>query len=250
VSDRGPLARVLFGGALLGVGALAVTGALALRGPGLVGVALATTLAGCMAAGIAREAPAARRRSALESAVWAASWTGGAVLGVAGLAALVGGVVAALVVAGGLGAWLVVTAVRGRGAWRRSGPRADRAAGPTWPVVEVLLLPVRPPREPAPSRPESPIAAAHLLPPVTALTTPALGQEWLRTTAALTGRLDPATRHLLVGRREEVLNELEHRDPDGFARWLAAGPAGSSDPADYVRGGPAQRGPVADTDAA
>jgi hypothetical protein len=62
--------------------------------------------------------------------------------------------------------------------------------------------------------------------------------------------LSPVARQTLVARREETLDELERRDPDGFARWLAAGPAAGSDPADFVRGGPAHRGPVADTDAA
>jgi hypothetical protein len=84
--------------------------------------------------------------------------------------------------------------------------------------------------------------------PVAALSTRALGQEWVRTTAALAGRLSPAARASLVGRREEALDELERRDSDGFARWLVAGPG--SDPADFVRDGPARRGPVADTDAA
>ena len=64
------------------------------------------------------------------------------------------------------------------------------------------------------------------------------------------GRLSRAARASLVGRRDETLDELERRDPAGFARWLAAGPNTGSDPADFVRGGPAQRGPVADTDAA
>ena len=86
--------------------------------------------------------------------------------------------------------------------------------------------------------------------PVAALSTRALGDEWVRTTAALAGRLSPAARAALVRRREETLDELELRDPEGFAKWLAAGPNSGSDPADYVRGGPAQRGPVADTDAA
>jgi hypothetical protein len=40
------------------------------------------------------------------------------------------------------------------------------------------------------------------------------------------------------------------RDPDGFTRWLFAGATQDSDPAAFVRGGPAHRGPVADTDAA
>jgi hypothetical protein len=84
---------------------------------------------------------------------------------------------------------------------------------------------------------------------VETLETATLGQEWLTTTVALAGRLTPTTRQSLVGRREEVLDELERRDPVGFARWLAGGPANSSDPADYVRGGPVHDGPAADTDA-
>ena len=82
------------------------------------------------------------------------------------------------------------------------------------------------------------------------MTTQALGDEWLHTTAALAGPLDPAARQSLVARREEALDELERRDPDGFAQWLMAGSTRGSDPADFVRGGPARRGPVADTDAA
>jgi len=39
-----------------------------------------------------------------------------------------------------------------------------------------------------------------------------------------------------VRRREEVLDELEVRDPGGFSRWLGGGPVPGSDPADYVQG--------------
>jgi hypothetical protein len=71
--------------------------------------------------------------------------------------------------------------------------------------------------------------------PVPQLSTRALGQEWVRTSAVLAGRLDPAMRAALVRRREEALDELELRDPVGFARWLLDGPVPGSDPADYVR---------------
>jgi hypothetical protein len=94
--------------------------------------------------------------------------------------------------------------------------------------------------------PVAPSAAGE----VEVLSTGDLGDEWLYTTAALAGGLDPATRQSLVHRREAVLDELERRDPEGFLRWLAAGPTPGSNPADVVRGGPARRGPVADTDAA
>jgi hypothetical protein len=70
---------------------------------------------------------------------------------------------------------------------------------------------------------------------VAALPTSALGREWLRTTTALSGRLQPAARESIVRRRQETLDELERRDPVGFARWLADGPIAGSDPAQYLR---------------
>lgn len=72
--------------------------------------------------------------------------------------------------------------------------------------------------------------------PVSLLPTPALGGEWMQTTAALAGRLDPAARQEVVRRRAEALDELERRDPAGFTRWLTAGRGPHSDPADFVRG--------------
>jgi hypothetical protein len=229
VSVRSVVSRVLLGVALLSAGALAVVGGLALGGPGLVGVGLAATLAGCTAAGIAREAPARPRGSALEAAVWAAGWTAGAVLVVAGVSTVAGGAVAAVAVLTAS----TVLALR----WGRKQRGRTAAGGGS---ADVVRLPVGPPHG-------APAGDSRML-PVAALSTPALGEEWLRTTAALAGRLSPAARASLVGRREEALDELERRDPEGFARWLVAGPA--SNPANFVRGGPAQRGPVADTDAA
>jgi hypothetical protein len=236
VSIRRPLSRVLLGGSLLGGGALAVAGGLALRGPGLIGVGLAATLAGCTAAGMARESPDPGRGSALESAVWAAGWTAGAVLIVAGVATVAGGTVAALAVAAGLIAFLVVRLARGRVLRPAAGTGATTSPG--WPVE--MRAPVRHDRS----------GAAGRRVPVRLLTTRALGDEWLDTTVALAGRLDPAARQSLVTRREEALDELERRDPEGFARWLAAGPTRATDPADFVRGGPVHPGSVADTDAA
>jgi hypothetical protein len=241
VSIRRLVTRVLFGGASLGAGALAVVGGIAIGGPGLVGVGLAATLAACTAAGIVRETPADARGSAVEAAVWAAGWTAGVVLVVAGVSTVAGGAVATLAV---VAAVCVVVAVR----WgkRRStlsgtttGERTHPAAG------DVLRLPVGP--HPVPS---AGMTGERQPVPVGTLSTRALGDEWLRTTAALAGRLTPAVRTSLVRRREEVLDELELRDPQGFARWLAAGLGRPSDPADFVRGGPARSGPVADTDAA
>jgi hypothetical protein len=229
VSIRRPVAGVLLGGAVLSAGTLAVVGGLALGGPGLIGVGLAAALVGCTAAGVAREVPNRPKGAAVEAAVWASGFTAGFVLVVAGLATVAGGAVAAVVVLSALAA----VALR----WGRT-QRARTAAARRG--AAVVRLPVPPPHA-------GPTGDSRML-PVGALSTRALGEEWLRTTAALAGRLSPAARASLVGRREEALDELERRDPDGFARWLLARPG--SDPADFVRGGPAHRGPVAGTDAA
>jgi hypothetical protein len=237
VSARRPLLLALLGGASLGAGALAVVGAFAVHGPGLVGVGLAATLAGCTAAGITREAPAHARGSALEAAVWASAWTAGVILVVAGVSTVAGGAVATIAV---VAAVCAVVAVRW--ARQRRGRSAMTSEPGGSPADAVLRLPVGP--QPTPE-----VAADSGLPPLETLTTRALGDEWLRTTEALGGRLTPAARTALVRRRAEALDELERRDPEGFRRWLADAPVRGSDPADFVRGGPA-RGPVADTDAA
>ena len=230
---RGPFARVLLWTVLLCVGVLAVVGGLTLRGSGLIAVGVVALLAGSTAAGIAREQGGRAVRSVLEAAVQVSACTVLAVLAIAGVAALAGGVVASLA-----GCALVVVAMLVY--LRRSRPRAaDRVGG------GILRMAPRP----VGSATAAP-ALPTLLPPVATMSTESLGQEWTRTTALLAGRLDPAARQALVLRREEALDELELRDPAGFARWLLAGPAGAGDPAAFVRGGPVHRGPVADTDAA
>jgi hypothetical protein len=232
VPVRGPLVRLLRWSGVLAGGVLAVIGGLGLRGPGLVAVGVAALLATCAAVGITREAPGSDRRAVLEAVVQAAAWTTGILLVLAGVAALAGVLVALMAGATGAIAWLATRSPRSRA----------RAAGlvRTSAAAEVLLLPVRPPQEGT---------APGSRTPVSGLTTPALGREWIRTTAALGGRLTPADRQALVCRREEALDELERRDPAGFARWLLDGPPGS-DPADYVRGRPVQGDPAAGTDAA
>jgi hypothetical protein len=241
VSIRHSLSRVLLIGALLGGGALAVVGALALGGAGLIVAGLVALLAGCVAAGIARETRKATGGAVVEAAVWGAGLAGGAVLVVAGLTTVAGGVAAAIAVAVGLNVGFILRVRRLRAAARtRSATDRRGVAG-----APALLWPA--------ALEQAPVLAAdahRLLLPVAELTTQALGDEWLHTTAALAGRLDPATRQSLVARREEALDELERRDPQGFAQWLMAGSTRGSDPADFVRGGPARRGPVADTDAA
>jgi hypothetical protein len=209
VSTRGPLPRFLLGLGAVAGGVLAVVGGLALRPPGLVAVGLAAVVAACLAAGVARESRPGR--PAVVDAAWKAGATTVVVLLVLSGTAVLGGAVLTLVVAGAAAAawsvrWLV---------------RAQRAA-----TAASAVAPARQPSVP--------------LPPVSSLSTGDLGREWTRTTAALGGRLDARTREAIVVRRQETLDELERRDPDGFARWLAGLPLAGSDPSgDLRRGDPA-----------
>ena len=206
MSTRGPLPRLLFWtGAVVG-GGLAVVGGLALRPPGLVAVGLAALVAACLAAGVVRESRPGRQ--AVVDAAWKAGVVTVAVLLVLSGTAVLGGAVLTLLVAGvAAGTWTVVRLVRGS----RSGAPCVAAA----------------------DRP------AVVLPPVSSLSTEALGREWVRTTTALAGPLDAGTREAIVVRRQQTLDELERRDPDGFARWLSGIPLPGSDPSGDLRHGDA-----------
>lgn len=207
MSTRGPLPRLLlWTGAVAGAG-LAVVGGLALRPPGLVAVGLAAVVSACLAAGVARESRAGQQ--SVVDAAWKAGAATVAVLLVLSGTAVLGGAVLTLVVAGGAaGTWTVVWLVR-------SSPRTSLS------VVAGTGRPAVP------------------LPPVSALSTEALGQEWVRTTTALSGPLDARTREAIVLRREQTLDELERRDPDGFARWLSGLPLAGSDPSGDLKHGDA-----------
>ena len=62
------------------------------------------------------------------------------------------------------------------------------------------------------------------------LTTPALCREWLRSLVVLRAVVGPAALDDVSRLRRRYLDELERRDPAGFARWLDAdtGAAGHS----------------------
>lgn len=219
VPTRSPLGRSLLGiGVVLG-GAVAVVGGLALWGPGLVAVGVAGGVSAGLAAGVARESPGGSRQAAVEVAWQACAWTMGAILLVAGVATLAGGVVAAIVSLAAVGV-LVVFVLRRLHKQRGAG-------GTVTPVARWATGPAAPPPVRSAATPVREI-------PVEKLTTSALGGEWLRTTSALAGRLQPAARASIVRRRQETLDELERRDPVGFARWMAGGPAAGSNPAQFV----------------
>ena len=217
MSIRGPLARLVCGVLVLAAGGLAVAGGLELHGSGLIAVAVAGALAGCLALGIAREAPGADRRSTTDAAVQTAGWTIGALLVLSGIALVLGGVAAAL---GGV-ALVVGLVLYALVRVTRAGRVAGRSAGAPAPTAAHVV------------RFDSAVEARG---PVRDLSTRELGQEWIRTGRLLAGGLRPADRVAVVRRRQETLDELELRDPAGFARWLAAGVDTASDPADYVHG--------------
>jgi hypothetical protein len=230
VHRRGPLVGLLTAVVLAGGVVLVLAGGLALRGSGLIAVGAAGVLAGCLAAGMAHEHPERDRMAMLESAVLAFGCTVGGLLVLCGTAALLGSGPTAVLTGILALAASVVWVLRRRRAERRTDPHPVAATSPA-PVAPWLAG-----TKPAPARAEPLPAdvARLLLPPVTQLSTRALGREWVRTTAALAGRLEPVVRALLVRRREDVLDELERRDPVGFDRWLAAGPEPGSDPADWL----------------
>ncbi|WP_448614339.1 hypothetical protein [Modestobacter sp. URMC 112] len=74
------------------------------------------------------------------------------------------------------------------------------------------------------------------LPPVATASVEELGREWQRTATVLETVVDPVIRGQVVRRRGEVLDELERRDPAGFARWLVSGASVDGSPARYLRG--------------
>jgi hypothetical protein len=204
---------------------LAVVGALALDGSAVVGLGVLTALVGAAWAGAAFE----ESRSgdlALVAGLRAAAWTGGGLLVVCGAALLVGTAVTLIA-----GALLAVAAV----VLRRPHPGSAAPAGAPLaaePEGPVVLSPLHPP---APTfRIGSAGIARTVLPPVRMLSSRSLGEEWLRTTALLDASPEPLTREAVAARRGAVLDELERRDPEGIARWLAQGTDRGSNPAEFL----------------
>jgi hypothetical protein len=242
VLHRRPFLRPLVVVALIVAGLVAVVGGLALRGPGMVAVGVAGALAACLGWGTARESTAPARRSNTEAAVLAAAWTVGVLLVLSGASVLAGGVAAALLAG--------VAAVAALGVWVARTPKEQTgraAAGPGPTAADNVAAPLSP--LPASVLRGRPAPRTGDLPPVRAMSTEELGREWLESSASLSARLEPSARTALVRRRQQTLDELERRDPDGFLRWLTTGPVPDRDPAEFVRKRTAGE-PTAGTDAA
>lgn len=204
---------------------LAVVGGLGLDGSAVFGLVVVTALVGGVWAGAAWEESRAGDM-ALVAGARAAVRTGGGLLVVCGAALLVGTAVTLLA-----GALLAVAAV----VLHRPDPSRAAPAGlplPEEPERPVVLSPLHPA---APSfRIGSAGSARTALPPVRILSSRSLGEEWLRTTAVLDAAPDPLTREAVAARRAAVLDELERRDPEGVARWLADGTARGGNPAEFL----------------
>jgi hypothetical protein len=241
VSFRRRIQGPLVVAGLTAAGLVAVVGGLALRGPGLVAVAVAGALAACLGWGTARESTAPNRRSATETAVLAGAWTVGVLLVLSGTSVLAGGVTAAALAGAAavvaVAIWVARTPKNGTSALAAPPTRHGNVAAPLTPL-----------RSAAPQR--GPTAAAGHLPPVGSMSTEELGREWLQGTTALAGRLEPTVRTAIVRRRQDALDELERRDPEGFLRWMTAGPVLDRDPASFVRGRRTLGESAAGTDAA
>jgi hypothetical protein len=197
-----------------GCGFLALVGGVVLHGTYLLIPLVLAALAGCVACGVQEEGG----KPAAVAGLTAAGGTAAIAMVVTGVGVLAGTGVAVTCTLAAAGAaalgWLLK-------AMRR------RSAGATV-IAPVRSAPAVP--EPLPGRPDrSPL-------PVSLLPTRVLCGEWVRTTAALAGRLAPVERQEIVRRRAEALDELERRDPSGFASWLTADRSLHSDPTAFMRG--------------
>lgn len=208
---RGTLARGLLGLSAASAAVVAVVGGLALPPSGLVAVALLGAVCGGVAFGAVAGGLTGTSEGPLSAPVRraAASAAGSVAAGTVGVLLLLSG---AGVLAGGPGAVLAAAIL------------TAAAAGIGYSRVRA--------RRPAtvPGRP----AAGRS---VRELSTGEVCRAWTATTAALGGRLDPTARRIVVARRQELLDELERRDPVGFGRWLAGDPLLGSDPAVHLRDG-------------
>jgi hypothetical protein len=203
--------RVLIGLGLLCATVIALASSIVLHGAVLVVVLVMAALGGC----VAYSARDDGRAAAVDAAWKAAAATVAVIVLVTGVVVLAGAAVAALV--------LGLAVVTGGALWFLKTRRPGRAAG----------APVTGAGSPTPAL--TAVWVSPWQPPVSLLPTSDLGGEWLRTTSALASPVEPATHQEIIRRRQETLDELERRDPAGFARWLAAGAATDSDPATFVR---------------
>jgi hypothetical protein len=73
--------------------------------------------------------------------------------------------------------------------------------------------------------------------PVSALSLDELCLAWRRSFVQLQHAGDERGRHIVISSRQAYLDELERRDPPGFAKWLDSGARAAGDPSRFVRPG-------------
>jgi hypothetical protein len=206
MSRPGFLVRLGLGAGLVVAAFLALASTIVLHGWALLALAIAALVVAGLAASVVQENGAA----AMVGVAWkAGAATFAAIVVLTGAAVLAGSVVAGLLGVGLVAAVVTVWALRARRKAAEGGRAPSGATPPAVPDSWAL--------------------------PVSLLSTTALGSEWVRTTTALTAGLRSEARQAIVRRRHDTLDELERRDPDGFARWLAGRPSPTSNPAEFVR---------------
>ena len=91
-------------------------------------------------------------------------------------------------------------------------------------------------RDPEPSMltRSSLLGAAWMERPTTSMDDATLCFAWRVSFVALQQPLSLFSRLQIVGRRQELLDELERRNPRGFRAWLASGARAAADPSKYI----------------
>lgn len=132
-------------------------------------------------------------------------------------------------------------------ALHRLARHADPGGGLARPPAPGSLGPGRPAITPSGRTPASPIPSRGVVVPHPALLgatgTAELCVAWRRSHGVVAGAADPLTLAACAELRRSYLDELERRDPEGFARWIGSGARAGGDPGRYLRCVP---GPDAD----
>ncbi|WP_328993649.1 hypothetical protein OG394_04790 [Kribbella sp. NBC_01245] len=103
-----------------------------------------------------------------------------------------------------------------------------------WPRGRSLLLEQLRERVHEPSVAPSDDSGEIATPAVEAMTVPELCSAWRRSFIELQRTGSAETRSVIAAHRQQILEELERRNPDGFGDWLASGARAPSDPAKYL----------------
>lgn len=180
----------------------------------------AAVIAGCVATARSGDL---RWRAALS----AGTFWGYVLVGSMGLAVLMGVFVLVLILA--VAACSPTTIVWGRrlSYWHRASPQTGEpmeSAAESGAAIE-------------PSTPSAFSIAAEksgATPDLASLDDPALCMAWRASFIALQQPLHFEIRVRVVKRRQEYLEELERRNPTGFAAWMASGARAAGDPSRYI----------------